>query len=175
MRKIWEAYFAYLIHLCNLEKPFKEWENVFRQLHDINFIYVIERDENRAIDGAELRDEFVRLELTQYPYGRIIEEFFTRPCTVFEMLVALAIRIEGEFIGDPSDEHPERIFMEMLKNLGLKPGSPTKYVKETIDRWMDRFFYTNGVGGIFPLKHSTTNQRHVEIWDQMISYIHENY
>jgi hypothetical protein len=66
-----------------------------------------------------------------------------------------------------------------FKNLGDDDDFPTgqagMLVEQKINRVLERTYKPNGEGGLFPLKNTCKNQKRVEIWYQMNSYIHENY
>ena len=173
--KIWDEYGDWLIDRVGFKK--KRYENLLHELHMIPFSFTIALDEGRVSDGLELRDEFY-LEM-----GYISLIFDGRKCSVLEMLVALAIRIEGEYIGDPREEHPERIFWEMIENLFnietnwrlCGPEIDRAFVCKTVDIWLKRRFKYDGKGSIFPLKKPDCDQTCVEIWGQMNRYLMENY
>lgn len=174
--ELWDDYLQYLIWRGNLEK-FKEYSCLFAILHNIDFWYDIPRDENREADGADLRNDY---NIPEEWYSEELREAFDNHWTsVFEVLLALAIRVDDEYIGDPSEEHPEDFFMEMIKNLGLDVFIGKRYkesdVQKIITRWLSREFKRNGEGSPFPLQYNDRDQRDLEIWDQMNCYISENY
>lgn len=178
MEELWEDYLQYLIWVGHLEK-FRDFENLFELLHNIEFTWSIERDENRAGDGMELRDNYnIPIEIS-HNENLLIEEFMNRSCSVLEMLIGLAIRVDDEFLGDPAEPHPEEFFWEMIKNLELDnyPNRRFDYykIKNKIQKWLDRDFTRKGSGGLFPVYNDDRDQRDLEIWDQMNSYINEKY
>lgn len=125
-------------------------------------------DGSRALGGVSLR--------INYPY-----DFGDKPCSVLEMLIAMAIRIEETFFEyDPSiGDHPERWFWEMVGNLGLLDQTNDhfneEYVFDILQRWMHRQFQHNGVGGLFPLRHTMIDQRQLSIWEQLGMYLYERH
>lgn len=178
MKELWEDYLQYLIWRCGLQE-FRGWGGLFGFLHNIEFIYILDRDGNRYDDGIRLRDDYEIPEEFADGYNNyddLINEFMDKPCSVFEMLIALSIRVDDEFIGDPKEEHPEEFFMIMLRNLRLdKFRNCSRECGDIISVWLDRRFDRDGRGSPFPLKRPIGNQRDVEIWDQMMAYINENY
>jgi hypothetical protein len=63
----------------------------------------------------------------------------------------------------------------MINNLDMDWLDPDD-ILDCIDRFLSRKYDYNGVGGIFPLrKGASEDQRNVEIWYQMQSYLMENY
>ena len=175
MDELWDDYLQYLIWRGGLQKMTK-FGRLFEILHHINFECVLERDENREDDGVELREEYSVPDCFDAEQE---EAFYAQKCSVLEMLIALSIRVDDEFIGDPAEEHPEDFFMEMIENLGLDKFNGNRYrdddVIKIIQRWMDRKFNKNGHGSPFPMKYDRRDQRKLEIWDQMNAYISENY
>lgn len=179
MEELWDDYLQYLIWRGGLEKR-REYSYLFETLHNIEFTYIIDRDDNRDEDGHDLRNDY------KIPLDFSLEEdeaFYAHWTSVFEVLLAIAIRVDNEYIGDPAEEHPEEFFMEMIKNLGLDRftnricqrhcrGSD---IERIVNRWLDRKFDRYGGGSPFPVRYDHRDQRKLEIWDQMNSYISENY
>lgn len=174
MDELWDNYLKYLIYEYGLDH-FPQYGKLFDILHHMEFVWFIDRDDNREDDGVRLRDDYkIPYELLEYE-----DEFMDHWCSVLEMLIALAVRVEDEFIGDPNDEHPESFILEMLNNLELCIYKGYGYRKEDVikivDRWLNRRFKKDGYGSPFPVKYDPRDQRKMEIWDQMNSYISENY
>lgn len=147
------------------------YELLMRKLHDIDFKWFLERDENRMKDGLALRYDFFD--------ENEVDGGFIRPCSVLEMLVGLSLRLECDYIGDPGDPHPVDIFWQMICNLGLGNYFDTRFdsgrVEKIVDIWMSRRYDYDGKGGIFPLKGDTFDSREEEIWKLAMAYITENY
>lgn len=174
--KLWDDYGDWLVDRVGFKRKDRYFE-LFATLHNIPFRFYITLDKNREADGLDLREEFALS--MGYP-----EVKFDEGCSVLEMLVGLAIRVEREYIGDPKEEHPEGFFWEMIQNvLGMDkywrycsgPRYSEAYVERIINTWLDRDFRYDGYGSIFPLKNPSRDQREVEIWDQMNEYLMENY
>lgn len=176
MDELWDDYLGYLIWRCHLEKK-TYYSRLFEILHNIEFIYIIDRDDNRVSDGMDLRNNYY------FPpcYGPELKyDFMNHWCSVLEVLIGLSIRVDDEIIGDPFEEHPEEFFIEMIKNLKLDKFKDNINYKEEdiikiVDRWLNREFNMDGRGSPFPLKYDFRDQRKLEIWDQVNSYINENY
>lgn len=170
MGKMWETYGVWLVDRVGFCK--KNYTRLMGQLHDTPFEVYIRNDENRAEDGLALRDEFGE-------YLGLNHADFERDCSVLEMLVALSIRIEEEYIGDPNDPHPEDIFWELVTNLGLAKYSDDNFdydvVFDILKRWLYRDFDSDGEGSIFPVMYPDQDQTKIEIWEQMIGYLSEKY
>lgn len=144
---------------------------LFRELFKREFKWTIERDENRAADGEDLRREF------EEETGSITDDYDN--CNMLEMLVALSVRCENDIMALPDEDNTYQWFWEMLKNLGLDyynndRFSPVK-VGKILDNVIFRRYDRNGKGGLFPLRNAKTDQRGVEIWYQMGSWLCENF
>lgn len=173
--ELWDDYLEYLIWRCGLQK-FAKYGKLFEILHNIEFTYILDRDGNRHDDGADLRFDY---NIPDCFNENLDEDFYSHWTSVLEMLIALAIKVDDEIIGDPSEEHPEEFFMKMIDNLGLLKYKGNRYKEDNvikiIDRWLNREFDRDGNGSPFPIKYNHRDQREVEIWDQMNAYISENY
>ena len=162
------------LHLTDRE--IKKYISLFNVLFDMDFFWIHPLDENRAVDGLALRSDF------EYETELYIDGLGPR-CTVFEMLAALAIRCENQIMRNPSlGNRTAKWFFMMLENLNLldfsnKNWTPTSrdHIEAIIDKFLNRKYNKNGVGGAFPLKHSKNNQANEQIWNQLMSYINENY
>lgn len=168
--RMWSDYGEWLVNRIGFNRP--NYILLMAKLHNTPFSFLVDRDDNRASDGESLRDDFGN----ELGFRSVS---FDKGCSVLEMLVALSIRMDWEYIGDPRDEHPEKIFWEMLCNLGLDKYPDGRFDETKIDiilrKWLDRDFNKNGYGSIFPLRNPKRDQTKIEIWLQMNEYLSENY
>lgn len=146
------------------------YEELLKYLNSIEFTSRIPKDENRTIDGLNLRDDFMD--------ERNINGYIEGPCSVLEMLVAFSIRIELDITGDPGEDDLSRWFWVMLKNLGLLKYDDDNFDLEEVENivkiFLERKYFRDGRGGLFPLFHPKTNQRETELWYQMQRYLTEH-
>lgn len=169
-------YYIWLCDLVNANGPEHEgqYSLLLKTLHETEFVWSIANDDNRAIDGKELRERYAD-ETGQ----ELTERERDIPCSVLEMLIALSFRCERDIMGEPGEDLPDRWFWIMIKNLKLDICTDDCfdriYVDQQIDLWLMRQYKRNGVGGLFPLLRPDRDQRKVEIWFQLCSYINENY
>lgn len=178
----WILYEDWLLKKIGLGEPEPDsfrraYSKLLMDLHFIEFTYIIEKDKNRAEDGIYLRNEF--LESNQPETISM-----ANPCSVLEMLVALALRMSTEYIG--TEERIDYIFVNLLENLCLLDFSNKYYHSSTfgdvatiVFSWLDRKFSPSGKGSIFPLEYDRVikypDQRNIEIWEQMQCYINDKY
>lgn len=144
------------------------------RLHDTEFRYLIPRDRNRAEDGLSLRYRFA-LTCDEDSYELIMDSI-EGPCSVLEMMVALAIRCEENIMDDPNiGDRTGQWFWGMVNNLGLGAMLDTRfdeqYVDEVIERFLDREYERDGTGGLFTIKRCDYDLRGVEIWYQLCWYL----
>lgn len=176
-----QDYFNWLCELVHIDQIERTYWLLAKDLHRKAFIALIDRDENRASDGLELREEYSR----EINYDGYLD--MDRECSVFEMLVALARRMDFE-TSDPNDPYDTRDstsywFWEMIENLGLIEFDDNSYVElegQTyvdwiLDGFIHRQYGADGRGGIFPLREVCEDQRDVEIWYQMSAYLMEHH
>lgn len=171
-----KGYFEWLYDLVCNDGYVKEleYDELLFHLYQINFVFLMDRDENRFYDGISLRYYYGNeVGADQKQIEKVLDD---RPCSVLEMLVALALRIENELMSDP--EYGNRAwkwFWKMMTNLNLGGMTNDKFDKEYVDRVIERMlarkYEANGRGGLFTIANCKEDLRDVEIWAQMNWYI----
>ena len=137
-------------------------------LTTIEFVWRHPMDENRAIDGLELRDDF------EYETGDYLDKTSGLPskCSMFEMLAALAIRCENQLMRDSLlGDRTSKWFFEFLDNLGLLDcdDRDVDYMVDVCNAFLD------GRKDLFPLKKKGIKQKNEQLWKQLMGYLNENY
>lgn len=154
----------------------RDYRKLLRYLHSVDFDYILPMDGNRAEDGTDLRYRF-GYENRHGPH--IISCYLDdRPCSVLEMMVALAIRCEDHIMDDPDiGNRTEDWFWAMIKSLGLIHMIDSRFKKEfvedVISRFLNREYKRNGEGGLFTVRNCNRDMRSIEIWYQMCKYLDE--
>lgn len=143
-------------------------------LHDVDFKWLIDMDENRAQDGIDLRDTFIR----EHGYSRREIVNLDGACSVLEMMVALAIKAEQTIMDDPEvGDRTGQWFWEMIASLGLGRMDDTKFdhfgAMRIIERFLNRDYQPNGRGGLFTLDNCAHDLRDVDIWYQLNWYLND--
>lgn len=170
-------YFQWLCGIVHADDPDCSFYSLMRAFFEHTFRWSVDNDGNRAEDGECLRDDFA----DQSPY--LDYSSIGGPCNVLEMMVALAGRINQDIMWSPNNDRTVVWFWEMISNLGLDEYDDDHWeeprsrmmVDFVLDRWLDRRYRPDGIGGIFPLKEPLEDQRDVEIWYQMNTYFLEKY
>lgn len=87
-------YFEWMCQLVCNERYSRRlsYQKLLRHLHNIDFQYMLPMDGNRAEDGIDLRYRFGYEK--EYEGLMIASYLDNRPCSVLEMLIALAFRCE---------------------------------------------------------------------------------
>lgn len=131
---------------------------LFKYLYKVNYIWTIPLDKNRAQDGIDLRCLYANLyHLSIDEYNVIFGE---EPCSVLEMLVAFAIRIENDFMASAEGDRTSVWFEMMIGNLfGV---DDLKNNRGKIDHALLAFF--NHEISPFPISGQILN---MQLWDQL--------
>ena len=151
------------------------YNKMFSFLFDTPFHWTMTMDENRAVDGIDLR----------YRYGRergiadpIVASYLDdRDCSMLEMMVALALRMENQIMENPDvGNRVGQWFWDMIVSLDINmPDSRFDYgrAERRIEILETRSYRANGEGGLFTISTPTKDMRTTEIWYQMCYYIDE--
>ena len=146
-------------------------------LYNRDYTPACEMDISRVTDGRNLRYRFATE--NDIPYAKIDSEFQGVPCSMLEMMVALAIRIEEHIMEDSSaGNRVGQWFWNMVVSLGLAAMDDQRFNEDRADfiinRFMDRGYQPNGAGGLFTLSYPTEDMRQLDIWYQLMAYLNEN-
>lgn len=175
--KISNLYFNWLDSLVSIgryRKPFS-YQKLLMLLHDTEFVYICDLDKNRAADGISLRYQFAGV-CTEYDEDEILQCLDDAPCSVLEMMIALAKRCENTIMDDPKiGNRTQQWFWTMITNLGLGDMYDSRfdrrYVKKVVDKFLNREYSPDGDGGLFRIRNCDEDLRTVEIWTQLCWYL----
>lgn len=143
-------------------------------LHKIDFTYIIPMDGNRAEDGVELRYRFGYEHAYSNPI--ICHYLDNKPCSVLEMMVALALRCEKDIMcNDNIGDQTYLWFWKMIESLGLDEETDNRFnvdrVEKIINTFLKREYDHDGHGGLFTIENCENDMRQIEIWYQMCWYM----
>lgn len=145
---------------------------IFTVAWEMEFDFSIPTDGNRAQDGLDLRRAFER------ESSLILPDL--GPCRVLEFLIGISRRMNYILFdyGNPDNSH--KWFWALINNLRLLDIGVDRvddHAREMIEvafqRVIDRKYDLMGNGGLFPLYAAVEDQRDIEIWYQMHSWISE--
>ena len=177
-QRIRDAYFEWMGGLVCSRASVREESGhslgrLFRYLNEREFTYSHPRDANRAADGIDLRHRFA------YERGYSTRDTLIAlgetPCSVLEMLVALAVRCEN-IMYDPAFGNRSGLwFKNMLMTLGIDDmydiWFDPEHVKAAVDLFLNREYREDGRGGLFIVEDPPQDMRKTEIWYQMMWYL----
>lgn len=168
-----ELYFKWLysqVGNVRLKNPRRSYWKLLRQLYKTEFVWLIPNDDNRLEDGRNLRQLFVE----QKRLWGTDPNWMMMGCSVLEMLIGISWHLNFEEDSQTIDEW----FWELIENLHLKNANDaSEYdeadVEEVLADLIWRTYEPNGRGGLFPLNYPESDQRDVELWYQMQTYLIE--
>lgn len=168
-----EEYFQWLCRLIDMERWSKDmrYELLLAHLHNIEFTWIIQMDSNRADDGIQLRRRYAL-----HHDDMSLQGYLSGPCSVLEMLVALALRCEEWIMDDDQiGNRTGQWFWGMIHNLGLTPMIDKDFDRDVVDdviaRFLNREYAPDGRGGLFTVRNCIRDVRKVEIWTQLSWYL----
>lgn len=162
------------------------YHKLLRLLFEIEFTFIMPMDKDRAYDGVDLRFDFgyaisesdsmhIRNEDAQDVFRSMGDD----PCSVLEMMVALAIKCESFMSDDDIGDRIGQWFWDMIVNLGLQSMDDSnyneRYIRRIVDRFLRRQYESNGKGGLFYIDKCYYDLKHSEIWYQMMWYLDRYY
>lgn len=169
-RSLEGEYFDWLVsHVASTSNPnpSRSYYQLLEQMHRKRFIWFIPNDDNRVEDGRELRYEFMN--------GPSEDD---ECCSFLEMLIALSRRVCFESSYGTSMDW----FWHLAENLDLRKYNDEALmdlepleIRYILDKVVDREYEKSGLGGLFPLDRPERDQRKVELWYQMSSYLLEGH
>ena len=165
-RNIKEEYFRWITRFIkdDCHPRILDYEDLLRRLFNTEFIYCVDFDSNRAVDGTDLRRKFIRSKGFPENYE---QEFLDGPCSVLEMMVALAIRCERTIMDDPKiGDRTGQWFWTMINTLGLGAMSNDHFNLNrcdlVLDRFLNREYKRNGEGGLFKVSRCRDDFRKID-------------
>lgn len=152
-----------------LHRGTRSYYELLKILHNTEFAWVVPADRHRAVDGIELRTDFLREVMVKKD-----PLWYDQPCSVLEMFYAFAKRASFQ------TDRPEREwFWEFAANLSLDQfrhvaDSDHRIIEEILYNFIWRQYDPSGYGGMFPMRQRPMHdQRKVEIWYQFCEYLED--
>ena len=144
-------------------------------LHDVEFTCRLRGDMDRIYDGVNLRHRYA-LSSAYYDYHTIEDILTGPPCSVLEMMIALAIRCEETIMDDTRyGDRTKQWFWKMIVNLDLGHMTDELFdryeAEDIITKFLNRKYEPDGRGGLFRIKNIDADLRKVNIWTQMMWYL----
>lgn len=171
-----EDYYEWLCSKINdADFNTSHYTKLLQRLYISEFTWSVEEDENRAVDGLCLRTDFAS-ESGVDPFD--VKLVIGHPCSILEMMVALACRCENQIMEDLFvGPRFGRWFRVMITSLGLRYETDEYYDENYVDyiltSFLNREYNEDGDGGLFRIRESNVDMRQMEIWYQMNVYLRE--
>ena len=172
MNDIVTSYFDWLCGIVDAKRH--RYLQLCRILFETEFTYTISMDGNRYADGINLRYRFARE--ADIPHPIIASELDNNPCSILEVMVALALRFEEDIM--TNDDYGDRTYIwfdDMITSLGLAEMTDSnidpEFVDDILSRFLNHDYASNGKGGLFTVNDSQYDLRYVEIWYQAMWYL----
>ena len=150
----------------------EKYSILLKALFEKEFYYIIPMDQNRYEDGVFLRYYFAREKDIDYQDAEAELDIY--PCSVLEMMIALANKMESITEEDTASYW----FWKMIFNLGLEDLVDASFDEEffnaTISAFVSRDYDRSGRGGLFKVNDDSKDMRLAEIWYQMCWYLDES-
>lgn len=167
-----ELYFTWLynqVAVGAIRNPHHTYWHLLRKMFTKEFVWFVPNDDNREKDGQALRLEFLE---DEHIHVRD-RSWMQLSCSMLELLIGLARRLSFFAEGEP-----ENWFWKLVENLDLERYNdnvrfPEDEVDHILEKVIFRTYRPDGSGGLFPLENAAEDQRKVELWYQMHSYILE--
>lgn len=166
-----ELYFKWLyskVASVDVPTPSLTHWTLLRDLHAIEFVWLVTGDDNRAGDGVDLRSQFLH-----QSYLPRDPDWLNIGCSVLEMFIGFTRRAEFQ-----TDVDAHEWFWIFMRNLGLDEfndaqNNVSQKIFDIIDQFLWRTYHEDGEGGLFPLREPQQDQRTVEIWYQFNHWLDE--
>ena len=157
-------------------KSIDKYCKLFAFLLDYPFYWSVPLDENRAINGVELRERFLKLNDALYLLDEL-NSLVGEDCSVLEMLVALSARASREInTTDGSEEKAPYWFWTMIDNMGLDKYMDSYFESNVVDYLVSRtlnrdYEFDGNGGGLFVVDYPIKDMRKVQIWMQLSWFV----
>lgn len=153
------------------------YPELISRLYATPFRVTLLQDENRVADGLSLRSRYA----WEKGLDRLAQDILKacRPCGILELMLAMSIRCEEEYLASPSEDEPlgSAWFGPMVHSLGLAHQTGPFYDEHSVDltlrMFMDHQYRPDGFGSLFWIRGTTEDLRKMELWRQMMLWIEQ--
>lgn len=160
-----------------------ELDYILEVLFDIEFYSLVKYDEDRAMDGLVLRDEWAEY-LGFDDFGDLVgSKYDFGAANVLEVLIGIAKRIEFQLFGSiyMDDWGPVEILWNLIENLGLTDEEVVhscdtfERISSIVTLFLSRENFRHKKCHIFTFETPPKGLKNMNIWSQMTLYIREKW
>lgn len=169
-------YYEWLISKIYSNDPDLPYNQLFWSLFNTQFIYTLDMDKNREVDGLNLRYQFAS---NVGISDNVIDIAVDHPCSMLEMMIALAIKCEYIMDDDSEGDRTSQWFWCMIQNLGLGRMTDDNFDEhiytDIMNRFVNREYDSDGKGGLFTINTNRNiglvDARNIDIWYQAMFFL----
>jgi len=166
-------YYVWLCEMINL-RAHSGYSKLVSFLFNTEYYWLVSNDRNRSEDGKQLRFDYIFKN-----NDRSDDSWIDEPCSVLEMLIALASRIRIDIMPD-FDLEIEDWFWQFVSNLELDEFDDRHFYKVEASQKIDDFLERTGKNDLFSGQKKSVHEQKkwsqdTEIWYQMHFWLAENY
>lgn len=174
--RITDGYFSWMYNMVCRDISDRTYYELFNYLNLVAFEPIILMDTNRVDDGLGLRYRFA--DAKKLDCDDVTRAFAGKPCSVLEMMIALAKRCDETIMYDYSlGDRTSAWFWNMIDTLGLSDMDDSNFdalkAGHIMYIFMNRQYSKDGSGGLFKIHDDSKDMRNIEIWYQMYFYLDE--
>lgn len=159
-----ERYFHWLLKFigngyCRKNSYFE----LLKYLFNTDYCWSVPMDENRAVDGIDLRHRFV-VECNENQEASYV--YLYGPPSVLEVLIALSIRMECIARGSIDLAKSGQWFWGMIKSLSIFDCYDGNFDREKVEYFLEGWMENDDEISIFPCRGD-------ELWTQAMNFLSE--
>jgi hypothetical protein len=165
MNRLEYEYYEWLVSQIGVPKNNKTYNELFDRLNNVEFVWIVPKDDNRIQDALDLR----------YHFSEEVRDFLrSKGVSVLEVIVALSRRV-AFIAGGNAPAWAWRLLKNLRLNRMSDPlsGANLDRIDNILYALIWREYRPDGQGGFFPLKDPREDQTKIEIWYQMNAYVIE--
>ncbi len=165
-----DDYYIWLCDLVNLEAH-SGYSNLISFLYDTEFVWSVAKDSDRAGDGLQLRYDYI----DYYNEFRFVDyetmSWTCEPCSILEMLIALAKRVRINLMPD-FDIEPSDWFWIFIEKLGFLEYDDGYIFDEKLGPLFQKKVVTFALLTTFSEKRAFSE---MDIWQKVQAFLAKNY
>jgi hypothetical protein len=157
---------------------YEKYSLLFDRLFETEFLWHIKNDDNRLTEAKNMRDDILTEGLDCGYFEEINCNLCQKPVSLLEVIIRICYVCSQTTPNVGKWRDVKWWFTLLMRNADYDDYDDEHFDAEEVDeishRIMRRTYSWSGFGGLFPLVDAKKDQRKVELWYQMNSFILEN-